>query len=249
MKKIALITGATSGIGEATARKLAKNYSLILCGRNVEKLLVLSNELKKETEITTLAFDVSNKTTVFSSIESLPENWKNIALLINNAGNAHGLDPIDTANIEDWEAMIDSNVKGLLYVSKAVISIMVANKSGHIINISSTAGKQTYANGAVYCATKSAVEEISKGMRLDLGLHGIKITNLAPGAVVTDFSLVRFKGDAERAKKVYEGFKALDAEDIATTIDFIVSLPKHVLIADITITPSAQLNSSTFVKN
>ena len=249
MKKIALITGATSGIGEATAKKLASDFSLVLCGRNQEKLLRLSNELSKQTEIITLQFDVRDKNAVFSAIESLPENWKNIDVLINNAGNAHGLDPIDTGTIDDWDAMIDGNVKGLLYVSKAVIPQMINKKSGHIINISSTAGKQTYANGTVYCASKSAVEEISKGMRLDIGKYGIKITNLAPGAVETDFSNIRFKGDLERASKVYEGFEPLKAEDIANTIYFVLSAPKHMLIADITITPTAQIDATTFVRN
>jgi NADP-dependent 3-hydroxy acid dehydrogenase YdfG len=249
MKKIAFITGATSGIGEATARELAKFYSLILCGRNQQKLDELKTELTAQTQVLTLNFDVRDKNSVWIGIQTLPKKWKNIEVLINNAGNAHGLDSIDSGNIDDWDAMIDANIKGLLYVSRAIIPIMMEKKSGHIINISSTAGKQTYANGTVYCASKSAVEEISKGMRLDIGKHGIKITNLAPGAVETNFSVVRFKGDNDKANKVYQGFQPLNAEDIAHTVHFILSAPKHMLIADITITPTAQIDATTFIRN
>ncbi|MFA9290642.1 MAG: SDR family NAD(P)-dependent oxidoreductase [Solirubrobacteraceae bacterium] len=248
MKKIALVTGASSGIGKAIAKILAKDYNLIICGRNSENLKELTTQLMLETEVRTLIFDVREKHAVFKAIDELEEAWKNISVVINNAGNAHGLEPLDKGNTEDWDAMIDSNIKGLLYVSKAVIPFLIQNKAGHIINISSTAGKETYENGTVYCASKSAVEEISKGMRLDIGKHGIKVTNLAPGAVETNFSLVRFKGDVERAQKVYEGFKPLTAFDIATTVDFVLSLPQHVLIADITVTPTTQLSATTFVR-
>lgn len=236
MKRIALITGASSGIGRATALAFAENgINLILCGRRKEKLDELIAELKGKVEATTLLFDVRNREEVLNAIESLPEKWKNIDILVNNAGNAHGLSPIQDGNLDDWDAMIDGNVQGLLYVSKAIIPTMVERQTGHIVNLSSVAGKWTYANGAVYCASKKAVEAISEGMRLDLTQHGIKVTNIAPGAVETEFSLVRFKGDEERAKKVYEGFEALQAEDIADAILYAVNTPKRVTIADMVI--------------
>ncbi|MDX9749014.1 MAG: SDR family NAD(P)-dependent oxidoreductase [Paludibacter sp.] len=248
MNKIALITGASSGIGKATALKLAKNgYQLILCGRRAEKL----EELKKQitTKVYTLTFDVRNREDVESQLASLPDEWKNIDVLVNNAGNAHGFSPIQTGDTDDWDAMMDGNVKGLLYVSRAIIPGMVERKKGHIINISSVAGKQTYPNGAVYCASKKAVEAISEGMRLDLTEHGIKITNIAPGAVETEFSEVRFKGDKERAKKVYEGFEPLVAEDIADLISYVLSVPDRVTIADVTVYPKAQAAPSTIYRN
>jgi len=247
MNKIALITGATSGIGKATALKLAEQgYQLILCGRRTEKL----EELKKQitTKVYTLTFDVRNRKDVESQLASLPEDWKNIDVLVNNAGNAHGFSPIQTGDTDDWDAMIDGNVKGLLYVSRAIIPGMLDRKKGHIINISSVAGKQTYPNGAVYCASKKAVEAISEGMRLDLTEHGIKITNIAPGAVETEFSEVRFKGDKERAKKVYEGFEPLVAEDIADLISYVVSVPERVTIADVTVYPKAQSAPTTIYR-
>ncbi len=247
MNKIALITGATSGIGKATALKLAEQgYQLILCGRRIEKL----EELKKQitTKVYTLSFDVRNREDVESQLISLPEEWKNIDVLVNNAGNAHGFSPIQTGDTDDWDAMIDGNVKGLLYVSRAIIPGMINREKGHIINISSVAGKQTYPNGAVYCASKKAVEAISEGMRLDLTEHGIKITNIAPGAVETEFSEVRFKGDKERAKKVYEGFEPLIAEDIADIISYVVNVPERVTIADVTVYPKAQSAPSTIYR-
>ncbi|MEZ0483605.1 SDR family NAD(P)-dependent oxidoreductase [Fibrella aquatica] len=241
---IALITGASSGIGWATAEALAKlNYKLILCGRRQEKLDELAAQLPVETHI--LTFDVRDNESVVTAIESLPEVWQSIDVLVNNAGNAHGMTPVQDGDVPDWDAMIDGNVKGLLYVSKAVIPGMVARQRGHIVNMSSIAGKQTYANGAVYCASKAAVEALSTGMRLDLTQHGIKVTNIAPGAVQTDFSTVRFKGDTDRAAQVYAGFSPLQAADIADTVAYAVSAPAHVTIADITILAAAQSAATT----
>ncbi len=243
--RIALITGASSGIGRAVAQAFAaQGINLILCGRRQEKLDELQKELSHKVETTTLNFDVRDRTAVLSAIGSLPEQWKNISILVNNAGNAYGLSSIQDGDLDDWDMMIDGNVQGLLYVSKAIIPTMVAEQTGHIVNISSVAGKQTYANGAVYCASKKAVEAISEGMRLDLTQHGIKITNIAPGAVETEFSVVRFKGDEARAAKVYEGFEPLKANDIADAIVYAVNAPKHVTIADITLYASAQAAAS-----
>ncbi|MEM7299149.1 MAG: SDR family NAD(P)-dependent oxidoreductase [Bacteroidota bacterium] len=204
---IALITGATSGIGEATARLLSKHYRLIICGRRKERLEKLQSELESETQI--LSFDVRDKEAVFSAIQSLPEEWQNIDVLINNAGNAHGLDLIQEGNPDDWDAMMDINVKGLLYVSKAIIPGMVEGKKGHIVNISSIAGLEVYTKGNVYCASKHAVDALTKGMRLDLNEHGIKVSSIDPGLVETEFSEVRFKGDSDRAKTVYENYTPL----------------------------------------
>lgn len=246
--KTAFITGATSGIGLATARKLASNHRLILCGRRQNRLEEIKTELSSTTEIITLNFDVRNRVQVFEAIESLPKEWQKIDLLINNAGNAHGLAPFDQAEIEDLEQMIDGNVKGIIYVTKAVLPFMTPQKKGHIINISSIAGKQVYTNGTTYCASKWAVEALSKGMRLDLLPYGIKVTNIAPGAVETEFSLVRFKGDEQRASQVYQGYEPLTPNDIAETIWFAVSQPDHVQIGDVTITPKAQADGITFLK-
>jgi NADP-dependent 3-hydroxy acid dehydrogenase YdfG len=200
----------------------------------------LAAELAQYVKTTTLLFDVRDYATVSQAIGTLPEDWKAIDILVNNAGNAHGLSAIQDGDVADWDAMIDGNVQGLLYVSKAVITGMVERGRGHIVNLSSVAGKQTYANGAVYCASKKAVEAISEGMRLDLTQHGIKVTNIAPGAVETEFSLVRFKGDENRAAKVYEGFDPLLAEDIANAVVYAVNAPARVTIADLTIYASAQ---------
>lgn len=242
--KTALITGASSGIGAATALAFDKlGYQLILCGRRVEKLIELQQKLSVPS--TLLTFDVGILHDVLGAIESLPEEFKTIDILINNAGNAHGLSSLAEGDIADWDAMMNSNVKGLLYVSKAVIPGMIARGSGHVVNISSVAGKQTYANGTVYCASKKAVEAISEGMRLDHTQHGIKVTNIAPGAVETEFSEVRFKGDKDRAQKVYEGYEPLVAADIADAIAFAVSAPAHVTIADMTIYASAQASPTT----
>ncbi len=248
--KTALITGATSGIGKATAELLAKNsYRIILCGRRKEVLEQIKRELSAFTETFSLSFDQRNFSEVENAINSLPENWKNIDVLINNAGNAHGLEPLSEGNLEDWDAMMDGNVKGLLYVSKLIIPGMKERKSGHIVNISSVAARQTYANGVVYCASKRAVDVISEGMRLELTEFGIKVTNIQPGAVETDFSKVRFKGDEERAKTVYAGYEALKAEDIADAIYYCVNAPNRVAISDLTIYPSAQSEPRTIYRN
>lgn len=249
MSKIALITGATSGIGKATAILFAvEGIHLILCGRRQDRLDALQTELSKQTEVTTLNFDVRDKDAVFKAIASLPEKFINIDILINNAGNAHGLDPIDKGNTDDWDAMLDINVKGLLYVSKAVIPNMIERKSGQIINIGSTAGKEVYPKGNVYCASKHAVDALTIGMRMDLNPHGIKVGAVNPGAVETEFSNVRFKGDGEKADSVYNGFKPLMAEDIAETLYFVVTRPPHVNIADLTITPTAQASATVWNK-
>lgn len=247
--KTVLITGATSGIGQATAKKLAKNFRLIVCGRRQERLDELVNELSALTEIVSLNFDVRNRNEVFEAIERLPENFKSIDILINNAGNAHGLAPLDEADLDDLDAMIDGNVKGMIYVTKAILPYMISSGKGHIVNISSIAGKHIYPNGATYCASKWAVEALSKGMRIDFQKHGIKVTIIAPGAVETEFSMVRYKGDSDRAKKVYEGYEPLVAEDIADSIEFAISQPDHVQIADLTITPKAQTDTGQLFRN
>lgn len=248
MTKTALITGATSGIGEATAYEFAKQgIHLILCGRRVERLQTIKKALEKLTLVHTLNFDVRNKHETFKAIESLPESFKNIDILVNNAGNAHGLDPIHEGDIDDWDTMIDINVKGLLYVSKAIIPQMTERHSGHIINIGSSAGKEVYPKGNVYCASKHAVLAITEGMRLDLNPYGIKVTAISPGVVETEFSQVRFKGDP-LADSVYKGFKALEAKDVAEIIYFAVSRPAHVNIADLLVFPTAQANSTTVLK-
>ncbi len=249
MNKIVLITGATSGIGEATALLLAQHkFDLILTGRRSEKLENLKEKIESESDIRvlTLNFDIRNRQETTNAIETLPAEWENIDILINNAGLAAGLSAIDEGNIDDWEQMIDTNIKGLLYISRAISADMAKRGEGHIINISSIAGKETYPSGNVYCATKHAVESLTKGMRLDLLQHGIKVTSVAPGAVNTEFSLVRFKGDKERADKVYEGFIPLYAEDIAETILFVVSRPAHVNIDNILVMPAAQAFSRDF---
>ncbi|AYZ14396.1 SDR family NAD(P)-dependent oxidoreductase [Chryseobacterium arthrosphaerae] len=247
--KTILITGATSGIGKSTAELLAKQGNrIIICGRRNEVLEAVKSELSQYTEIFSLKFDVRNLDEVEAAISALPENWKDIDVLINNAGNAHGLDPLSDGKTGDWDSMIDGNVKGLLYVSKEIIPGMKTKNSGHIINISSVAARQTYANGVVYCATKKAVDVISEGMRLELTEFGIKVTNIQPGAVETDFSMVRFKGDSERAANVYAGYEPLKAEDIADAIAYCINAPKHVTVSDMTIYPSAQSEPRTIHK-
>ena len=249
MKKTIFITGATSGIGKATAEIFAKQgHRLIICGRRKEVLDNLQIQLSNFTDVYSLVFDVRNQQEVQNAINSLPEEWKNIDVLVNNAGNAHGLEPISDANISDWDAMMDGNVKGLLYVSQPIIKLMKANNSGHIVNISSVAARQTYANGTVYCASKKAVDVISEGMRLELTEFGIKVTNVQPGAVETDFSKVRFKGDEERAATVYAGYEPLIAEDIADAISYCVNAPERVSIAEICIYPKAQAEPRTIYK-
>ena len=247
MKKTALITGATSGIGRATAHEFAKQgINLVLCGRRQQRLDSVQNALSKETNVHTLNFDVRDKAKTFKAIASLPKDFQDIDILINNAGNAHGLDPIQTGSIEDWDAMMDINVKGLLYVSKAIIPRMTERKSGQIINIGSSAGKEVYPNGNVYCASKHAVLAITEGMRIDLNPFGIKVSAINPGLVETEFSEVRFKG-AKNANNAYIGYKALQAEDVAEVIYFAVSRPAHVNIADVLMFCTAQA-SSTIVK-
>jgi len=251
MAKIALITGATAGIGEATAELFAREgYNLILTGRRTDRLEKLAAHLNKKynVEVATSSFDVSNRAEVVDNLEGLPAKWKKVNVLINNAGLSQGLDPIDKGDMDDWDRMIDTNVKGLLYVTKVVSNWMVENGHGHIVNIGSIAGKEVYTNGNVYCASKHAVDALSQGMRLDLLPHGIKVTAVHPGAVETEFSVVRFKGDEKRAKKVYEGFDALAAEDIAETIWFAVSRPAHVNINDILVMPTAQANAGTIFR-
>ena len=249
MKKTIFITGATSGIGKATAEVFAKQgHRLIICGRRKEVLDNLQIQLSNFTDVYSLVFDVRNQQEVQNAINSLPEEWKNIDVLVNNAGNAHGLEPISDANISDWDAMMDGNVKGLLYVSQPIIKLMKANNSGHIVNISSVAARQTYANGTVYCASKKAVDVISEGMRLELTEFGIKVTNVQPGAVETDFSKVRFKGDKEHAATVYAGYEPLIAEDIADAISYCVNAPDRVSIAEICIYPKAQAEPRTIFR-
>ena len=246
--KTVLITGATSGIGKATAYRLAQSkMQLIICGRRTEELHKIKEDLSKLTSVTSLCFDVSDNQQVTTAIESLPEDFQNIDILINNAGNAHGLDKIQDGNIDDWDKMIDSNVKGVLYVTKAVIPRMVEKSSGHIINIGSLAGREIYEKGNVYCASKHAVNAISKGMRIDLNKHNIKVSEINPGLVETEFSKVRFKGDAI-ADTIYKGYKALQAEDIAEIIEFVISRPDHVNLADVLILPQDQATSSVINK-
>ncbi|MAM28162.1 MAG: NAD(P)-dependent oxidoreductase [Flavobacteriaceae bacterium] len=243
--KIALITGATSGIGRATALLFAENGAkLILCGRRKERLDELVKQLSTFTEVHTLKFDVRDKEIVFSMIESLPNEFSEIDILINNAGNAHGLDPIQSGSTDDWDAMLDINVKGLLYVTKAILPKLLSRQSGHIINIGSTAGKEVYPNGNVYCASKHAVDALNQGMRLDLNGKGIKVGAINPGLVETEFSEVRFKGDTERANKVYQNFTPLRPEDIADIILFAVTRPAHVNIADLTVMCLDQASST-----
>lgn len=249
MKKICCITGATSGIGKACAESFAKEgYNLIITGRRKERLSQLEHELKKiyPIDIVSLNFDVRERVEVETSLNSLPESWKNIDILINNAGLAAGREPIFEGDYKDWDQMIDTNIKGLLYVSRTIIPWMKERKTGHIINICSIAGKETYAGGAVYCASKSAVDAISEGMRIDCVPYNIKVTNVCPGAVETEFSLVRFKWDKDKADATYKGYEPLTGEDIAQTILYCASLPKHVCINDLVITPTAQANATTF---
>ena len=251
MKKIILITGATAGIGKSTAELYAKNnWRVILTGRRAERLLVLKKQLISEfsAEVITLNFDVRDKEVVGGAINSLPSDWKNIDVLLNNAGLAKGFSDIQDGSIEDWETMIDTNIKGLLYVSKAIMPLMIERKTGHIVNIGSIAGKEVYAKGNVYCATKHAVEGITKALRMDLLPHKIKVSAVCPGAVDTEFSTVRFDGDKERADTVYDGYQPLLANDIAEAIFFVTSRPFHVNINDLLIMPTAQANTSSLLR-
>mgnify|MGYP002633675863 CR=1 FL=1 len=248
-QKTAFITGATSGIGKATAQLFAKNnIRLILCGRRSERLIQLKEELSVFTDIITLQFDVRKKEEVFKAVESLPKEFQKIDILINNAGGAHGLSTIQDGNMDDWDAMIDINVKGLLYVSKAILPKMVERNDGFVVNIGSVAGKEVYLNGNVYCASKYAVNALNKAMRIDLNKHNIRVSAIHPGAVETEFSEVRFKGDITKVKNVYKGFKALQADDIADIIYFVVTRPYHVNIEDLVVYPTAQANTTILNK-
>lgn len=243
MNKIIMITGATAGFGKATALKFAGNgYDIIITGRRKERLNELEKELLSHGNIKVLSlnFDVRNREDVADIISNLPEEWKTIEILVNNAGLAVGMDHIDSGNIDDWERMIDTNIKGLLYVTRAVTPLMVSRNMGHIFNIGSIAGKENYEYGNVYCASKSAVDSLSRSMRIDLLKNNIKVTNIAPGMAETEFSLVRFKGDRDRADAVYKGIEPLTGQDIADVIYFCATLPAHVCINDIIITPTQQ---------
>ncbi len=240
----ALITGSTAGIGEATSKLLARNnFRLIITGRREEKLENLRNGLQQYTEILPLAFDIRNRNEVESALDSLPSEWQEIDVLINNAGLAAGLDFINEGSMEDWEKMIDTNIKGLLYITRKIAPSMIGRKKGHIVNIDSIAGKEVYEKGNVYCATKHAVDALSKGMRIDLLRHGIKVSMVSPGLVETEFSLVRFKGDSKKASMPYQGIEPLTGDDVAEAILFVLTRPAHVNINDIILTPSAQANS------
>ena len=247
MKKIALITGATSGIGKATAFLLARNdFDLIITGRRKDLLKKVRNKIESETtsKVMDFCFDIRIYSEVLKAMNEIPDNWKKVDVLVNNAGLAAGLDRIQEGNLDDWEQMIDTNIKGLLYISREISRWMINNGSGHIINIGSIAGKEVYEKGNVYCATKFAVEALTRGMRIDLVQHNIKVTCIAPGMVETEFALVRFKGDTKRAEKVYEGLTPLYAEDIAETVLFAVTRPPHVNIDEILIMPTAQASAT-----
>jgi len=250
MSRLALITGATSGIGRATALLLAeKGMNLIITGRREDRLLSLKKELgMKNVRVLTLCFDVRDEASVKEKLGKLPEAWRKIDVLLNNAGLAAGLGAVQNGDMDDWDRMIDTNVKGLLYVTRTIAPGMVERNAGHIINIGSIAGKEVYPNGNVYCATKHAVDALTKGMRIDLLPHNIKVTQICPGAVETEFSLIRFHGDKERADKVYEGYENLVAEDIADCIWFVISRPPHVNINDMVVMPTAQASATIFHK-
>ena len=242
-KKI-LITGSTSGIGKATTRILAKENDLIICGRRLENLNKIKNELSSISNIKILNFDISDKNQVRDAFQNLESKWKEIDILINNAGNAHGLDYIQNGDTNDWDKMIDINVKGLLYISKIVLDLMIKRRKGHIINLGSIAGSEVYQKGNVYCASKFAVDAITKGMRLDLNKYNIKVSQVSPGLVNTEFSKVRFKGDMNRADEVYKGIKPLVADDVARVIKFIVDSPDNVNISEISVLPKSQASST-----
>ncbi len=244
MEKTIFITGASSGIGKATAEIFAQTGArLILCGRREERLQALKEKLNVPCHI--LGFDVRDRQAVFAAVDSLPPQWKSVDILVNNAGNAHGLDTVDKANLDDWDAMIDGNVKGLMYVTKALLPQMVERKSGHIINLGSIAGIEVYPKGNVYCASKFAVDAFTQGLRIDLNPYNIRVSAIHPGLVETEFSEVRFKGDTERAAQVYASLDALQAEDVANAILYMAQCPPHVTVADLTLLPTAQANATT----
>ncbi|HEY4206406.1 MAG TPA: SDR family oxidoreductase [Puia sp.] len=252
MAKTVLITGATAGIGEACAQLFAaQGYRLILAARRKDRLEKLAERLGTQYKagLMTLILDVRDKKAVTGCLENLPDDWRQVDVLINNAGLSLGLEPLQQGNTDDWDTMIDTNIKGLLYVTKIVSQWMVRQKSGHIINIGSIAAKETYPNGNIYCATKHAVDSLSKAMRIDLLPYGVKVTAIHPGPAETEFSQVRFKGDTERAKKMYEGYQPLTAEDIAETIWFAISRPAHVNISDLLIMPAAQATATIIHRN
>lgn len=251
MNKIALITGATAGIGEAISKKMASlNYNLIITGRRNERLIALKKELTSAfpIEVLTLNFDVRNLTEVNANIDRLTAEWQNIDVLVNNAGLAAGLGKIQDGVVDDWEQMIDTNIKGLLYVTRKVSPLMIKHQQGHIINIGSIAGKEVYPNGGVYCSTKHAVDALTKGMRMDMVEHGIKVTAIHPGMVETEFSMVRFKGDKAKADAVYQGLTPLYAQDIAEAVEFAVTRPAHVNINDLVIMPTAQASATISIR-
>lgn len=250
-KKIAIITGASAGFGKATAEKLAaQGFNLVITGRRAERLDELARDLseKYKTETICLDFDVRDRDAVRENLGSLPQEWRNVDVLVNNAGLALGLTPLNEGDYNDWDQMIDTNVKGLLYVSEMIMPWMIEQQKGHIINVGSIAGTEVYPGGNIYCASKHAVNAISKGMRIDLLKHNIKVTQVRPGLAETEFSVVRFKGDQEKADSVYNGYEPMHAEDIADVILFVVSLPPHLNINDVEVTPTAQANSYTVNK-
>ena len=251
MNKIILITGATSGFGKAIAEKFAaSNWNLIITGRRKERLTLIAKELSSTygVEVLPLVFDVQDKNAVFTTITGMPEKWKKIDVLVNNAGLALGRDNFENASLTDWETMLDTNVKGMMFTTRAVLPYLIEQKSGHIINIGSIAGKEVYQYGNGYCSSKFAVDALSKSMRIDLLQHKIKVTAIHPGAVETEFSLVRFNGDAEKAAAVYTGYTPLSASDIADTVYYCASLPEHVCINELIIMPTAQANANLFYK-
>jgi len=252
MQKTILISGATAGIGEACAIEFAKKgHQLILTGRRTERLAAFKEKLENDysVKVLSLNFDIRNQEEVAKAVASIPDAFRNIDILVNNAGLAAGVNPIDQGNLEDWEQMIDTNLKGLLYLSKEIIPIFKGKNAGHIINIGSIAGKMAYPNGNVYCATKSAVQALTEGMRIDLLPYGIKVSQVAPGAVETEFSLVRLKGDHQAAKNVYKGYQPLVAEDIANVVSYISDLPPHMNINDVLVMPTAQANAYMYHKS
>jgi 3-hydroxy acid dehydrogenase/malonic semialdehyde reductase len=251
MNKIAMVTGATAGFGEAIAEEFAKNgYDLIITGRRADRLKKVKSSLEKKytTQVLDLKFDVRDRAATNKSLSTLDSKWQQIDVLVNNAGLASGLGSVQEGDIDDWEKMIDTNVKGLLYVTRCIAPMMIKNKKGHIVNIGSIAGKEVYANGNVYCATKHAVDALTKAMRIDLLPHGIRVTGVCPGMAETEFSLVRFHGDAEKAKSVYKGFQPLTAVDIADVVYYAASRPAHVNISDVVIMPLAQANAGTVAR-
>ncbi len=251
MNRIIMVTGATSGFGEAIAHEFAKNqFDVIITGRRADRLKKVKNDIEKgySVKVLDLQFDIRNREETLKILNTLDSQWQQIDVLVNNAGLASGLSSVQEGDIDDWEKMIDTNVKGLLYVTRCIAPMMIKNKKGHIINIGSIAGKEVYANGNVYCASKHAVDALTKATRLDLLPHGIRVTGICPGMAETEFSIVRFHGDTEKAKNIYKGFQALSAKDIADVVYYAASRPPHVNISDVVIMPLAQGNAGTVAK-